>query len=42
MKASKLSEKAFALADLLKYQTDAIVSQEITKKDTGAVTLFAL
>lgn len=40
MKA-KLLAKAFVLADLLKYQDDAVVSQEIVKKDTGTVTLFA-
>lgn len=40
MKA-KLLAKAFVLADLLKYQTDSVVSQEISKKDTGTVTLFA-
>jgi len=41
MKTTKLSGKAFALADLLKYQADAVVSQEIMKKETGTVTLFA-
>lgn len=41
MKATKLLAKAFVLSDLLKYQADAVVSQEIVKKDTGTVTLFA-
>lgn len=41
MKVNKLIAKAFALSDLLKYQADAIVSQEILKKNTGTVTLFA-
>ncbi|MDD5500539.1 cupin [Candidatus Velamenicoccus archaeovorus] len=41
MKVNKLLAKAFVLSDLLKYQADAIVSQEIVKKDTGTVTLFA-
>ncbi len=41
MKTSRLSAKAFILADLIKYQADAVVSQEIVKKDTGTVTLFA-
>lgn len=40
MKA-KLSAKAFVLVDLLKYQADSVVSQEISKTDTGTVTLFA-
>ena len=41
MKENKLIGKAFELVDLLKYQDDAIVSQEIVKKDTGTLTLFA-
>jgi len=41
MKASELTAKAFVLSDLLKYQSDAVVSQEIVKKDTGTVNLFA-
>ncbi|MDD5652905.1 MAG: cupin domain-containing protein [Candidatus Omnitrophica bacterium] len=41
MSKNKLSAKAFVMEDLLKYQADAIVSQEIVKKDTGTVTLFA-
>ena len=41
MNTNKLLVKAFVLADLLKYQADAVVSQEIVKKDTGTVTLFA-
>ncbi len=35
MKVNKLLAKAFVLSDLLKYQADAVVSQEIVKKDTG-------
>lgn len=38
---TKLLAKALVLSDLLKYQDDAVVSQEIVKKDTGSVTLFA-
>ncbi|MFA6321610.1 MAG: cupin domain-containing protein [Candidatus Omnitrophota bacterium] len=41
MKTPKLIAKAFLLADLLKYQSGAVVSKEIVKKDTGTVTLFA-
>ncbi len=41
MTANKLIGKTMILLDLLKYQSDAIVSQEIVKKDTGTVTLFA-
>jgi len=41
MKTNKLMAKAILLAGLLKYQPDAIVSQEIVKKDIGTVTLFA-
>lgn len=41
MNTNKLIGKALVVADLLKYQADAIVSQEIVKKDTGTVTLFA-
>lgn len=41
MKAKNLSSKALSLLDLLKYQSEAIVSHEIIKKDTGTVTLFA-
>ncbi|MFA5199308.1 MAG: cupin domain-containing protein [Candidatus Omnitrophota bacterium] len=29
------------MADLLKYQADAVVSQEIVRKEIGTVTLFA-
>jgi quercetin dioxygenase-like cupin family protein len=31
----------FDLSQLLNYQSNAIVSREIVKKDTGTVTLFA-
>lgn len=41
MKAIKLSAKAFFLADLIEYQANAVVSQEIVKKGAGTVTLFA-
>lgn len=41
MSKNKLLAKAFVLRDLLKYQANAVVSQEIAKKDTGIVTLFA-
>ena len=41
MKRIKLIAKAFRLSELLKYQPDAIVSQEIVKKETGTITLFA-
>jgi quercetin dioxygenase-like cupin family protein len=41
MNTNKLIGKALVVADLLKYQADAVVSQEIVKKDTGTVTLFA-
>jgi len=41
MKVHKLLAKALVLSDLLKYQADAIVSQEIVKKSAGTVTLFA-
>ncbi len=41
MTANKLIGKTMILSDLLKYQADAVVSQEIVKKDTGTVTLFA-
>ena len=41
MKTTKLTAKALILSDLLKYQNNAIVSQEIVKKDTGTITLFA-
>jgi quercetin dioxygenase-like cupin family protein len=41
MRANKFIGKAIGLPDLLKYQSDAIVSQEIVKKNTGTVTLFA-
>ncbi|MFY9402901.1 MAG: cupin domain-containing protein [Candidatus Omnitrophota bacterium] len=41
MVKNKLSAKAFLLAGLLKYQDNSIVSQEIVKKNTGTVTLFA-
>lgn len=33
--------KAFELADLLTYQKNAVVSQEILRKGTGSITLFA-
>lgn len=33
--------RSFVLSDLLKYQSGAIVSKEIVKKETGTVTLFA-
>jgi len=38
---NKLLAKVFVLADLLKYQADAVVSQEIVRKEIGTVTLFA-
>lgn len=41
MKLSKLSAKASALGDLLKYQPGTIVSRQIIKKGAGTVTLFA-
>jgi len=41
MTANKFIGKAIGLLDLLKYQSDAIVSQEIVKNNTGTVTLFA-
>ena len=41
MSRNKLLAKAFVLADLLEYQADSVVSQEIVKKDTGTITLFA-
>lgn len=41
MKTNKLTAKALVLSDLLKYQDDAVVSQEIVKKNTGTITLFA-
>ena len=41
MRINKLKAKALGLSGILKYQADAIVSQEIVKKDTGTVTLFA-
>lgn len=41
MKTKDSTARAVALADLLKYQSDAIVSREIIKQKTGSVTLFA-
>lgn len=41
MKTDKLVAKAITLAELLKYQANAVVSQEIARKETGTVTLFA-
>ena len=41
MKVKNLTGKAFDLSALLDYQSDAIVSREIIKKETGTVTLFA-
>lgn len=41
MKTKKIVAQALVLADLLKYQADAIVSQELVKKPAGTVTLFA-
>ncbi|HOW42391.1 MAG TPA: cupin domain-containing protein [Candidatus Omnitrophota bacterium] len=41
MTANKFTANASALSDLLNYQTDSIVSQEIVKKSSGTVTLFA-
>jgi quercetin dioxygenase-like cupin family protein len=41
MKVKNLIAKALTLSDLLKYQTEAVVSREIIKKDAGTVTLFA-
>lgn len=40
-KQSDLKGKVFALAPLLDYQKEAVVSKEIIKKDAGTVTLFA-
>src|SRR3989338_3328251 len=41
MKVKDLKGKALVLSALLDYQSDAIVSREIIKKETGTVTLFA-
>ncbi len=41
MVKNKLLARALPLAGLLKYQGNSIVSQEIVKKNTGNVTLFA-
>jgi len=45
MKKPKSSEefrgRAVKLADLAEYQTGAVVSREILRKDTGTVTVFA-
>ena len=41
MKVKNLTGKALVLSALLDYQSDAIVSREIIKKETGTVTLFA-
>lgn len=40
-KETTLIAKNFDLATLLKYQSDAVVSRQIIKKNTGNVTLFA-
>jgi quercetin dioxygenase-like cupin family protein len=39
--ARKLVGKVLGLADLVKYQPDAIVSRTVIDKDAGTVTLFA-
>jgi quercetin dioxygenase-like cupin family protein len=36
-----MSDEAFLPADLVAYQTNAIVSKQIIKKPAGTVTLFA-
>ncbi len=41
MTAKKFMANALGLADLVNYQDDAIVSQELIAKDSGTVTLFA-
>jgi quercetin dioxygenase-like cupin family protein len=41
MKGNKLAAKALDLSELLKYQADAVVSQEIVKTGAGTITLFA-
>jgi quercetin dioxygenase-like cupin family protein len=41
MKIKNLIAKSLTLSDLLEYQTEAVVSREIIKKDVGTVTLFA-
>ena len=41
MHIKDLKGKALVLSALLDYQSDAIVSREIIKKETGTVTLFA-
>ena len=41
MKVKNLTGKTLVLSALLDYQSDAIVSREIIKKETGTVTLFA-
>ncbi|MCK9554853.1 cupin domain-containing protein [bacterium] len=37
----KFKKEVLALADLIDYQKDSVVSKEIIKKGTGTVTLFA-
>jgi quercetin dioxygenase-like cupin family protein len=39
--ATPLATQAACAADLVDYQSDAIVSREVLKKKTGSVTLFA-
>lgn len=41
MNKGKIVGKSVALSALVNYQADSIVSQEIIKKATGTVTLFA-
>jgi hypothetical protein len=36
----KLETKAKSLVDLIDYQQDSVVSQEIISKKTGTITLF--
>ena len=38
---NKLVGQVVKLAELMDYQTGAVVSREILKKDTGSVTVFA-
>lgn len=38
---NKPAARAFTLADAVRYQSGAIVSHEIVRKETGTVTVFA-
>ena len=40
-KTAGIIGRAFDLAALLDYHTDAVVSREVVRKDAGTVTLFA-